>query len=105
MTVRRQGEATFSEEKTILVSQTRAILAANPIYKNTKESADGSFVTSVKPGFFLASTPMTISFEDMGANTTVKVGIISEAFIIGDRWGYYNRYIQDFLDELKRAIH
>ena len=105
MTVRRQGEATFNAERAMLVATTRTILAANPIYKNTQESEDGSFVTSVKPSFYLASTPMTISFEEVGANTTVKVGTTSQAFIIGDRWGYYNRYIQDFLYELKRALH
>jgi len=105
MTVRRQGEATFGVDKAILVAQTRALLAANPIYKNTKESGDGSFVTSIKPSFFLASTPMTISFEEVGTNMTVRVCTTSQAIIIGDRWGYYNRYIQDFLNELKRTIH
>jgi hypothetical protein len=105
MTVRRQGEATFSIDRAILAEQTRSILAANPIYKNTKESADGSFITSVKPNFYLASTPMTISFEAVGANTTVKVSTTSQPFIIGDRWGMYQRYIQEFLQELKRAIH
>ena len=105
MTVRRQGEATFSVDRASLVAQTRSILAANPIYNNTKESGDGSFITSVKPNFFLASTPMTISFEKVRANTTVKVSTTSETFIIGDRWGYYNRYIQEFLEELKRAVH
>jgi hypothetical protein len=104
MTVKRQGEATFSADRAILVAHTRAILAANPIYKNTKESSDGSFTASVKPSFYLASTPMTISFEQVGANTTVKVSTTSQAFIIGDRWGYYNRYIKDFLEELKRAV-
>ena len=105
MTVRRQGEATFSIDRAILAAQTRSILAANPIYKNTKESEDGSFVTSVKPNFYLASTPMTISFEEVGANTTVKVSTTSQPFIIGDRWGMYQRYIQDFLQELKRVVH
>ena len=104
MTVRRQGETTFSIDRAILAAHTRNILAANPIYKNTKESADGSFTTSVKPNFFLASTPMTVSFENVGANTTVKVSTTSQPFIIGDRWGMYQRYIQDFLQELKRAI-
>lgn len=104
MTVRRQGEATFNTDRAILVALTRTILAANPIYKNTKESGDGSFVTSVKPSFYLASTPMTISFEEVGANTTVRVCTTSQAIIIGDRWGYYNRYIQDFLNKLKRTI-
>ena len=105
MTVRRQGEATFSVEKAILVAATRSILAGNPIYKNTKESGDGSFITGVKPNFFLVSTPMQISFEEVGANTTVKVSTTSEAFIIGDRWGYYNRYVREFLEELKRTVH
>jgi hypothetical protein len=105
MTVRRQGEATFSVDKAVLVEYARTILAGNPIYKNTKESGDGSFITAVKPSFFLASTPMAIAFEEVGANTTVKVSTTSEAFIIGDRWGMYNRYIQDFLEELKRAVH
>jgi hypothetical protein len=104
MTVRRQGEATFASDKAMLVAATRSILAANPIYKNTKENADGSFITSVKPNFYLASTPMAISFEEVGANTTIRVSTTSPAFIIGDRWGYYNRYIQDFLSELKRVV-
>ena len=105
MTVRRQGEATFNNDRAILVANTRTILAGNPVYKNTKESAEGGFITSVKPNFFLASTPMTISFEKVRANTTVKVSTTSETFIIGDRWGYYNRYIQEFLEELKSAVH
>jgi len=105
MTVRRQGEATYNIDRAILVGYTRTILAANPIYKNTKESGDGSFITSVKPSFPLAGTPMTISFEQVGANTIVKVSTTSQPFIIGDRWGYYNRYIRDFLEELKRAVH
>lgn len=104
MTVKRQGEATFSVDKARLVEHTRAILAGNPIYKNTREGVDGRIITGVKPGFFLASTPMTISFEQVGENTTVKVSTTSEAFIIGDRWGYYNRYIRDFLEELKRVV-
>jgi len=105
MTVRRQGEATFNTDRANLVGCTRTILASNPIYKNTKETAEGGFITSIKPNFYLASTPMTISFEEAGVNTTVKVSTTSEAFIIGDRWGYYNRYIRDFLEELKRAVH
>ena len=104
MTVRRQGEATFDSDKASLVDHTRTILAANPIYKDTQESADGSFTTRVKPGFFLASTPMTISFEKVGETTVVVVSTTSQPFIIGDRWGYYHRYIQDFLKELKRLV-
>jgi hypothetical protein len=105
MTVRRLGEATFNTDRAILVATTRTILAANPTYKNTQENGDGSVTTSVKPAFYLASTPMRISFEEVGANTIVKVSTTSQPFIIGDRWDTYNRYIQDFLQELKRAAH
>jgi hypothetical protein len=105
MTVRRQGEATFANEKAALVGATRTILAGNPIYKDTLESADGSFTTSVKPSFYLMSTPMTIAFEKVGTAITVKVSTTSQAFLMGDAFGYYDRYIHDFLDELKRALH
>ena len=105
MTVKRQGEATFSTDRAILVAHTRRILTADPIYRNPKETGDGSFVTSVRPSFHLASTPMTISFEEVGANTTVKVCTTSPAFIIGNRGVDYNRYIRGFLEELKRAVH
>jgi len=104
MTVKRQGEASFSIDKARLVAYTRTILATNPIYKDTKEGEDGSFTTNVKPGFYLLSTPMTISFEEAGVATTVKVSTTSQAFLIGDKFGYYDRYIKDFLDGLKRAV-
>jgi hypothetical protein len=105
MTVKRQGEANFSSNKARLAACTRTILAGNPIYKDTLENGDGSFSTRVKPSFYLASTAMTISFEEAGAGTTVKVETTSQAFIIGDKWGYYIRYINDFLGALKQALH
>jgi len=104
MTVRRQGEASFNVDKSRLVAYTRIILAANSIYKDTKRSGDDSFATTVQSGSYLLRTPMTISFEEAGAVTTVKVSITSQAFLIGDKFGYYDRYIHDFLDELKRAV-
>ena len=103
MTVKRQGEATFAIEKATLVAATRTILAVNPIYKDTQESEDGNFTTSVKPSFYLLSTPMTISFEKVGTAITVKVSTTSQVFLMGDVFGYYDKYIHDFLDELKRG--
>jgi len=105
MTVKRQGEATFNIDKATLVRFTQTILSTNPIYKDTKRGGDGSFTTNVKPGFYLLSTPMTISFEEVGTAITVKVSTTSQSFLIGDRFGYYDRYIKNFLDELKRTVH
>jgi hypothetical protein len=105
MTVRRQGEATFNIDKARLVEFTQTILSDNPIYKDTKKAGDDSFTTNVKPSFYLLSTPMTISFDEVGTAFTVKVSTTSQSFLIGDRFGYYDRFIKNFLDELKRAVH
>jgi hypothetical protein len=105
MTVKRQGEATFNIDKARLVEFTQTILSANPIYKDTKKSGEDSFTTNVKPSFYLLSTPMTISFKEVGTAITVKVSTTSQSFLIGDKFGTYDRYIKNFLEELKRAAH
>ena len=90
MTVKRQGEATFNIDKATLVEATQTILSTNPIYKDTKKGGDDSFTTTIKPSFYLLSTPMTISFEVVGTAITVKVSTTSQSFLIGDKFGYYD---------------
>lgn len=102
MTVRRSKEAVFRLDRTVLAELTRKVLE-QPVYRDV--STTGSeFLVSVKPNFLLLGTPMRIVLEDQGNETSVTVSIESQSLILGDVFDFYNRYINDFLNDLTREV-
>ena len=104
MTVKRQRSVTYNATKEIVAEGVRKVLAANRNYTDTVEGIDGSFFTLVQPNPLLLDTPMRITIEQNSDNTTVSVSTKSQPFIWGDIFGYYNKYITNFLSALEKEI-
>ena len=62
------------------------------------------FVTNVRPHWWLLGTAMTVDLQPSGTGTRVSVTTRSQWFIVGDVFNYYNRYIHDFLGQLKAQL-
>ena len=102
MTVRRKSDEAFKADYVILAQAVRNVLKANPSYRNTIEHKKNClFTTNVKPHWWLLATNMSISLEDSNSGTRVTVQTKSQSFILGDVFNCYNRYIRDFLRDLK----
>src|SRR5271155_6085758 len=105
MTVRRHSDDYFDAAPSSVASAVRAILARRPPYTQTSEiEKDTLFKTNVRPRALLLGTNMTIQLQPSAGGTKVIIGTKSQCFILGDVFGYYNRYIQDFLKDLHTEI-
>lgn len=107
MTVRREARRTFDVGGERLVEAARRVLDDDPIYRDTTE--DGrSFTTTVKPNPFVLETAMRVRVRldegDVGAKWTVRVASVSPPSVHADVFGFYDRYLQDFLAALARRL-
>jgi len=104
MTVNRSKEQIYPENRTEVARKIRKILERNPPYISSVEDvAETLFMTTVKPNFFLVGTDMSIILKDVDAGTHILVEIESQKIIIGDKYNYYGRYIDDFLNEIEQG--
>ena len=105
MTVRRSAQQSFKLDKISLARYVRSVLATKTIYKDLREYGDGSsFLVNVKPSPLLLGTNMRIDLHEEDSNTIVTVTAQSQPWMIGDAFGFYDRYIADFLSGLRRAV-
>ncbi len=103
MTVIRKGLEVFEIDKNIIINQIEKIIKQNKQYRKIREY-DNKIIVNVKPNIFLLGTEMEIEIEQTGKKFAVKVKTTSQKLIMGDIFGYYDRYIREFLDALKYSI-
>ena len=93
MAVTRFDIEVFDLPKTSVADHVEAVLSEHPEYRKPKRLANGDFHVSVLPGSFFLPTRMTIELEERHAKTAIRVATESQSNIIGDVFGYYDRYI------------
>lgn len=105
MTVRRHSDDYFDAAPTAVASAVRAVLARRPPYVQMSETErDAAFRTNVKPSWWLLGTDMTIQLLPSSGGTQVVAKTESQWFILGDVFNFYNRYIRDFLRDLRTEL-
>jgi len=105
MTVRRHSEDHFKVAAAAVAIAVRKVLARCPPYVETHETEkNAGFRTRVKPNFWLLGTNMTIHLQSSSEGTQVVARTESQSFIIGDVFNFYNRYMQDFLRDLRNEL-
>jgi hypothetical protein len=104
MTVSVTAQQTFQADKARVSSYVRETLDRNPIYKRVYERPDGArFSAIVRPNIpLILGTDISIRLEEVGDRTTVTATVESQAFIMGDAFGFYERYIREFFTALER---
>ncbi len=106
MTVRQSAQQVYRISKSTIAERTGSILGENSIYKSVYMRSDGSlFTTNVRPDFPLVlGTEMNIMLEEANEGTIVTVSTKSQALIMGDAFGMYDRYIRSFFTELQKSL-
>ena len=105
MPVRRQKDRNYSAPQQEVAAAIRAVLSGRPPYFTTKEiDGDTIFSTSIKPSFWLLPTAMSAELKSHSSGTKVVAKTISQWFILGDVFNYYNRYLRDFLEAVEEEL-
>ena len=105
MTVHRHSDDYFDAAPSVVASAARAVLSHRPPYIQTSETErDATFKTNVRPSWWLLGTDMTIQLQPSSGGTQVIAKTQSQHFIFGDVFGFYNRYIRDFLRDLRTEL-
>jgi len=105
MTVHRHSDDYFDATPPEVASAVRAVLSHRPPYIKTSETErDEIFKTNVRPSWWLLGTDMTIQLRPSSGGTLVVAKTQSQFFILGDIFDYYNRYIGDFLRDLRTEL-
>lgn len=105
MTVHRHSDDFFDATPLVVASAVRAVLSHRPPYIQTSETErDVSFKTNVRPSWWLLGTGMTIQLQPSSGGTQVVAKTQSQSFIFGDVFDFYNRYIRDFLRDLRAEL-
>jgi hypothetical protein len=99
MTVKRDLEELLTVDLQTAAISVNEVLNKNPSYKNPRVSSNGTvYEVTIRPNPFLLGTTMKISLERRDSTTKIKVSTKSQWWILGDAFGFYDRYIIDFLD-------
>lgn len=104
MTIERHAEIVVPSDALNVSGMIRDILAKESTYRRTRKQDDGMmFITTVKPHWWLLGTAMTILLSPEGEKTKVSAEIKSQPLILGDVFGFYQRYIDSFLSAVAKA--
>ncbi|MES2474435.1 MAG: hypothetical protein V4640_01550 [Verrucomicrobiota bacterium] len=105
MSVRRQKEKYFDAPPLAVARAVRAVLSRRPPYIHTTETQrDTTFKTTVRPSWWLLGTDMTIELQPSPNGTQIVAKTVSQQFIFGDVFGYYNRYLRGFFRDVKAEL-
>jgi hypothetical protein len=105
MTVRRHSHDYFDAAPSAVASAVRTVLSSRPPYVKTSETEKGAmFKTNVKPSCLLLGTDMTIQLQPSSGGTQIIAKTQSQFFILGDIFNCYNRYIENFLRDLRTEL-
>ncbi|HSB65659.1 MAG TPA: hypothetical protein VLD65_03725 [Anaerolineales bacterium] len=105
MTVRRHSEDYFYTPSAEVSNVVRDILSRRPPYIHTHELVkDTVFKTNVKPEWWYLGTEMIIQLQLHNNGTRVVADTKSQWFILGDIGDFYNRYLRDFLKDVRMEL-
>lgn len=105
MSVRRQIDDCFDATPPAVAAAVRVVLSRRPPYIHTSETQrDTTFKTNVKPSWWLLGTDMTIELQPSPTGTQVVAKTVSQWFILGDVFDYYNRYLRDFFRDVRAEL-
>jgi hypothetical protein len=99
MPVRRQKDKDYEAPLEAISAAVRVVLARVPPYYRTKESVPlTGFSTSIRPSYRLLPTALTVELKPTSSGTRVVAKTVSQWFILGDFFGYYDRYLREFFN-------
>lgn len=99
MPVRRQKDEYYEAPLDAVAAAVRVVLSRVPPYYNTKETVPlTGFSTSIRPSYLLLPTAMTLELQPTSSGTSVVANTVSQWFILGDVFGYYDRYLREFFN-------
>ena len=99
MPVRRQKDEYYEAPLEAVTAAVRVVLSRVPPYYSTKETVPlTGFWTSIRPSYLLLPTAMTVELQPTSSGTRVVAKTVSQWFILGDVFGYYDRYLQEFFN-------
>lgn len=107
VTYRRIAKQTFIADQNVLAEYTLEVLKARDKYRNVREGRQSSgttFTTNIKPNILLLGVDMRVTLERIEASTLATATIISQPWIIGDAFGFYDRYLESFISDLDDAL-
>jgi hypothetical protein len=99
MPVRRQKDEYYEAPLEAVTAAVRVVLSRVPPYYSTKETAPlTGFSTSIRPSYLLLPTAMTVELQSTSSGTRIVAKTVSQWFILGDVFGYYDRYLREFFN-------
>jgi hypothetical protein len=105
MTVRRHLEDFFYTQPVDVCMVVRKILSRRPPYLHTHEVVkEVVFKTNIKPEWWYLGTEMIIQLQPENNGTRVVADTKSQWFILGDMGDLYNRYLRDFLRDVRLEL-
>ena len=105
MAIHRKKDACLDVSLTEAAAAVRTVLARHPPYLDTVELQGGTiFRTNVKPSRWLLDTEMVIELQPTSTGVRVIARTSSQWYIIGDVFGFYNRYLRKFFFDVKAEL-
>jgi hypothetical protein len=105
MTVRRHSEDYFFTPPADVSKTVREILSRRPPYTHTRELVKETvFKTNIKPDWWYLVTEMTIQLVPQNNGTRIVSDTKSQWFILGDIGDIYNRYLRDFMRDVRLEL-
>ena len=105
MTVRRHSQDYFFTQPADVCNVVREILSRHPPYTHTRELVkEAVFKTNIKPEWWYWGTEMVIRLIPEQNGTRLIADTKSQWFILGDMGDFYNRYLRDFLRDVRLEL-
>jgi hypothetical protein len=104
MALQRSAHQVYDLDQLATSAYVRKVLAQNPAYSDIRDVGGNVFSANIKPSVLMLGSDMKITVAGSGPRTDVTVSIHPQAFILGDIFGFYERYAADFLRSLCTAI-
>ncbi len=105
MTVRRENAHWFDMPLAKVAAAVRVVLTRRPPYIDSVETQkDVMFTTIVKPSWWLLGTKMTIELQATNTGTEIVASTVSQGYIMGDVFNYYDQYLLDLFNAVRREL-
>lgn len=99
MPVRRQKDEYYEAPLEAVTAAVRVVLSRVPPYCSTEETVPlTGFSTRIRPSYLLLPTAMTVELQLTSSGIRVVAKTVSQWFIFGDFFGYYDRYLREFFN-------
>ena len=105
MPVRRQKYEYYEAPLDAVTKAVRLILSRVPPYYHTTEIVPFTgFSTRIRPNYLLLPTTMTVELQPASGGTRVVAKTVSQWFILGDIFCYYDRYLREFFNAVEAEL-